>query len=278
MIIHNACTGVSYMERNNLIIIAVAGILLVLLAVYLVSSPSGEVDEKTVITVSAASSLTESFTQIEQEFEAENPDIDVSLNLASSGSLRMQIQGGAPIDVFASASQNHMDILESENMIDTDTRHDFAENSLVMIVPADSGSTISSLEDLTSDEVGKVAIGDPETAPVGKYAKEAMETASLWDDLSGKLVYGENVKQVLVYVENGEVDAGFVYMTDTVAVDEGQIEIVADIPVTTPISYPIAVVSSSEEKDAGGKFVDFVLSDEGGAILEEYGFTVPDGN
>jgi molybdate transport system substrate-binding protein len=266
------------MERNNLIIIAVAGILLVLLAVYLVSSPSGEVDEKTVITVSAASSLTESFTQIEQEFEAENPDIDVSLNLASSGSLRMQIQGGAPIDVFASASQNHMDILESENMIDTDTRHDFAENSLVMIVPADSGSTISSLEDLTSDEVGKVAIGDPETAPVGKYAKEAMETASLWDDLSGKLVYGENVKQVLVYVENGEVDAGFVYMTDTVAVDEGQIEIVADIPVTTPISYPIAVVSSSEEKDAGGKFVDFVLSDEGGAILEEYGFTVPDGN
>jgi len=264
-------------NRNSLLIIAVAAILLVSMVFFLNYSPSRE-EPKTEITVSAAASLTESFTQMEQEFEEENPDIDVNLNLASSGSLRMQIEGCAPIDVFASASQKHMDLLESGGLIDTDTRHDFAENSLVMIVPRESGSNITSLEDLEEETVSKVAIGDPETVPVGKYAKEAMEEASLWDDISRKMIYAETVKQVLVYVENGEVDAGFVYMTDTVSADMDRIEVVAEIPVSIPINYPIAVVSSSDEKEASGKFVDFVLSEEGKDILKEYGFAVTAGN
>lgn len=267
------------MEKNHLVIVIAA--VVVVGAAALVLMPSSQADESTEITVSAAASLTESFTEIEQEFEAQNPDVDVNINFAGSGSLRMQIEAGAPIGVFASASQKHMNLLEEEQLIDTDTRQDFAENSLVMIVPAsvkDDETSITTLDDLTGESVTKIAIGDPEVAPVGKYAKGSFEEAGLWDDVSGKLIYAETVKQVLVYVENGEVDAGFVYMTDAMTSDMDEIEIVAEIPTTTSISYPIAVVSSSTEKEASREFVDFVVSDEGKAIFEKYGFTVTDTN
>ncbi|KGK99604.1 molybdate ABC transporter substrate-binding protein [Methanococcoides methylutens] len=267
------------MEKNHLIIV-IAAVILVAAAAMLVM-PSSQAEENTEITVSAAASLTESFTEIEQEFEAQNPDVNVNMNFAGSGSLRMQIEAGAPIDVFASASQKHMNILEEGDLIDTDTRHDFAENSLVMIVPAsdeDEENRIMSLENLTDSSVKKIAIGDPEVAPVGRYAKGSIEEASLWDDVSEKLIYAETVKQVLVYVENGEVDAGFVYMTDAMTSDMDEIKIVAEIPVTTSISYPIATISSSTEKEASREFIDFVVSDEGKAIFEKYGFTVTDAN
>ncbi|WP_440952184.1 molybdate ABC transporter substrate-binding protein [Methanococcoides sp. FTZ1] len=265
------------MEKNHLIIVIAAVVLVGTAAMVLMTS--SQADERTEITVSAAASLTESFTEIEQEFEALHPDVDVNMNFAGSGSLRMQIEAGAPIDVFASASRKHMDLLEGGQMIDTETRQDFAENSLVLIVPAsseDNESNIVTLEDLSDGSVTKIAIGDPDVAPVGKYAKGAIEEAGLWDDVSDKVIYTENVKQVLVYVENGEVDAGFVYMTDAMASGTDDIDIVAEIPVNTSISYPIAVVSSSAEKEVSQEFIDFVVSDEGKAIFEKYGFTVTD--
>lgn len=255
----------------------IAVIFLLIVVIFAVNLPQ-ENDSKTEITVSAAASLTECFTEMKQGFEEAHPDIDVNLNLASSGSLRMQIEGGAPIDVFASASQKHMNLLEPEGLIYNDSRSDFAENSLVLIVPTGSENNITSPEDLTDEAIEKVAIGDPETAPVGRYAKEALEEANLWDNTSDKIVYAETVKQVLVYVENDEVDAGFVYMTDAMSADMDRIEVAAEIPVNTPISYPIAVVSSSTEKDAAEEFVDFVLSDEGKTILKKHGFTVTDEN
>ncbi|WP_445475830.1 molybdate ABC transporter substrate-binding protein [Methanococcoides methylutens] len=268
------------MEKSHMIMI-IAAVILVGAAAMLVM-PSSQADENTEITVSAAASLTESFTEIEQEFETRNPNIDVNFNFAGSGSLRMQIEAGAPIDVFASASQKHMDLLGSEELIDTDTRYDFAENSLVLVVPVsgedDGEENIMTLEDLADGSVTKIAIGDPEVAPVGRYAKESLEEASLWANISEKLIYAETVKQVLVYVENGEVDAGFVYMTDATTSDMDKIEIVAEIPVTTSISYPIAIVSSSTEKEASQEFIDFVVSEEGKAIFEKYGFTVTDDN
>ncbi|MBP2030658.1 molybdate transport system substrate-binding protein [Methanohalophilus levihalophilus] len=250
--------------------------LLLAVVMYTVYDPQEE-DSKTKLTVSAAASLTESFLQIEEEFEEAHPDIDVVLNLAGSGTLRMQIEGGAPIDVFASASQKHMDLLAESGLILNSTRSNFAGNSLVMIVPSGSGTNGVSMADLTSEEVGKVAMGDPDTAPVGKYTKEALEDAFLWDEISGKIVYAENVKQVIVYVEKAEVDAGFVYSSDYMAADKNRIEMAAEVPVNSSISYPIAVVSSSPEKEAAGKFIDFVLSQEGQTILEEHGFIV-DGN
>jgi len=229
--------------------------------------------ESETILVSAAASLTEVFTDMESRFEAENPGVDVDFNFAGSGSLRTQIEGGAPVDVFASASQSHMDILAGEGLIENSSREDFAQNSLVLIVPSGSTLNISGIEDLTVPEVERIAIGNPETAPVGKYTTQSLTEAGIWDQLEGKTVLAEDVKQVLVYVERGEVDAGFVYMTDAKTAEPGTIEVVTTVPVTTPVSYPIAVVSASENKEVAQEFIDFVTGPEGQEILEEYGFT-----
>jgi molybdate transport system substrate-binding protein len=237
-----------------------------------VNTDSGS-DGVTTITVSAAASLTEAFTELETVFEEENPDINVNYNFAGSGTLRMQIEGGAPIDVFASASQSHMNILSNESLIVEESRKDFASNTVVLITPVDSTLNITGPEDLLSNDVETISIGNPETAPVGKYTVEALEQEGLWDKLQSKTLLADDVKQVLVYVERGEVDAGFVYSTDAATADEGTIEVKATIPTVTPISYPIAVVASSEHQKEAQTFVDFVTSDEGRAILQSYGFT-----
>jgi molybdate transport system substrate-binding protein len=225
------------------------------------------------ITVSAAASLTEAFTDIEKQFEEEYRNIDVNYNFAGSGTLRMQIEGGAPIDVFASASKSHMDILSDQSLIVEDSRKDFAENTVVLITPADSELDITEPEDLSAGEVKTIAIGNPDTAPVGKYTVEALTEAGLWDNLQDKSILADDVKQVLVYVERGEVDAGFVYSTDAATSRPDSIRIAATLPTVTQISYPIAVVSTTEHKAEAQMFVDFVTSDEGRTILESYGFT-----
>lgn len=264
------------MNRNNQIILLVATIaVLTVVGAYLANSTESSAQEtdSEEITVSAATSLTESYRDIVKHFETANPDIDVNLNLASSGSMRMQIEGGAPIDVFASASQKHMDILDAKDMIDADSRRDFARNSLVMVVPAGTNQ-IENIEDLGSEEITKIALGDPETAPAGRYAKQGLEEAGLWQAIEGKSIFAENVKQVLVYVERGEVDAGFVYMTDAQTSESDNMRIVGEVPVDADISYPVAILADSEAKEASRQFIDFVTGTEGKRILEEYGFKV----
>ncbi|MFW5987314.1 MAG: molybdate ABC transporter substrate-binding protein [Methanohalophilus sp.] len=264
------------MERNNQVILLVAIIAVVaMMGAYLVNSTASSAQEsnREQITVSAAASLTESYREMVKQFEADNPDIDVNLNLASSGSLRMQIEGGAPIDVFASASREDMDILDTKDMIDADSRQDFAHNCLVMIAPAGTDQ-IENIEDLDSAEITKIVLGNPENAPAGRYAKQGLEEAGFWKAIEGKTVFAENVKQVLVYVERGEVDAGFVYMTDAQSSEGDNIRIVGEVPVDADISYPVAILADSEDKKASRKFIDFVTGPEGKSILEEYGFKV----
>ncbi len=240
--------------------------------------PAGpETGKSKTITVSAAASLTEAFTDIAEEFEASHPGTDVELNFAGSGTLRMQIEGGAPIDVFASASQSHMNILSEAGLIEENSRKDFTSNTLVMIVPkssVESGTYPTSLEALTAKSVEKISIGNPETAPVGRYAKQALEEAGIWREIEGKLIYAENVKQVLTYVETGEVETGFVYRTDAESGQKDLYEITYTVPINTSISYPIAVLSGSENKDTAQEFVDFVTGQKGQGILEGYGFGI----
>jgi len=261
------------MEKNKKLIYAAAVLVILLLAFAAVRMFPASEQEPDVITVSAAASLTEAFTDIASQFEEENPGTDVSLNFAGSGNLRMQIEGGAPIDVFASADENQMNILSSETLIDNSSREDFVQNSLVLIVPEKNTLNITGLQDLAKPQVEKICIGNPDTAPVGKYTRLALTEAGLWSQLENKTVLAEDVKQVLVYVEREEVDAGFVYMTDAKTAQPGTVKIVSNVPVSTPVSYPIAVVSSSEHKEEAQEFVDFVTGEEGQEILEEYGFT-----
>ncbi len=224
------------------------------------------------ITVSGAASLTEAFTNIASKFKKENPGTNINLNFGSSGNLRMQVEGGAPVDVFASADENQMNILSNKSLIVNSSRKDFAHNSLVLIVPKSSTLNITNIKDLANPNVQKISIGNPGTVPVGEYSLLALTDAGLWSQLKNKAVLAEDVKQVFVYVERGDVDAGFVYITDAKTAQPGTIKIVTSVPVSTPINYPIAVVSSSTHKEKAQKFIDFVIGKDGQDILSTYGF------
>jgi molybdate transport system substrate-binding protein len=226
------------------------------------------------LTVSAAASLQNAFTEIGKVFEKANPGNKVLFNFGSSGSLLQQISRGAPVDVFATADLDTMNRAQDQNLIVRDTRTNFVANKLVLVAPADSAAGIQNIADLTKPDVKRIGIGTPESVPAGRYAKEALELAGLWDTVQPRLIFGQNVRQVLDYVARGEVDAGFVYATDAAAVKD-RVRVVADAPVKGPILYPISVVKGGGNEKLARAFVAYVNSDAGRRVLEKYGFLRP---
>ena len=223
------------------------------------------------LVVSAAASLTNAFRDIGKAFEAAHPGASVAFNFAASDVLATQIAKGAPADVFASADEEAMDRGFTANAIVASTRKDFAVNALVLVVAAKTSSP-KSLADLRS--VQRIAVGSPQTVPAGRYAKEALERANLWAALEPKLVYAQNVRQVLDYVARDEVEAGFAYATDA-AIMADKVKVAFDVATTTPVRYPIAVVKDSKQAPLANAFVAYVLSDAGQRVLRQYGFRAP---
>lgn len=226
------------------------------------------------LVVSAASSLTDAFKAVGKAYEARHPGTHVVLNFAASDILLRQIESGAPADVFASADQAAMDKAVAAKAIDPSTRHDFATNRLVLIVPKNATAKVTSAADLKGPGVKRVAYGDPASVPVGRYAKAALEQQGLWDAVSAKGVLAQNVRQGLDYVARGEVDAGFVFATDA-AIAKDRVTVVATVATPKPISYPIAVVTDSKEAKEAASFEAFVQSNEGQDILAGFGFQAP---
>jgi molybdate transport system substrate-binding protein len=237
------------------------------------ASASGRQKQNNVeILISAAASLKDVVGAIAPAFEKTNPGIKLAFNYGASGQLRIQIENGAPVDVFISAAAADMDALENKGLIDKASRHDIAKNSLVLIHNRTAGPHFQKVEDLLNKAVVRVAIGNPVTVPAGRYAKEALESGSLYDRIKDKLVLGENVRQVLDYVARGEADAGFVYKTD--AMTEPKVEIVETIPASRhkPILYPAAVLRTGSNAAAARKFVEYLRSEQARTIFRGYGF------
>ncbi|HEY2848075.1 MAG TPA: molybdate ABC transporter substrate-binding protein, partial [Pyrinomonadaceae bacterium] len=163
--------------------------------------------------VSAAASLKDAFGEVAAIYKQRTGQ-EVTFNFGASGTLEKQIETGADVDVFASAGKEQMDQLASKGLIDDTTRHDFAKNELVLIVPQDSKLRIATLDDLRGADVKRIAVGNPKTVPAGQYAKEVFGSMKVDDAFRQKLVLAEDVRQVLDYVIRGEVDAGLVYRTD----------------------------------------------------------------
>ena len=224
------------------------------------------------ILVSAAISLKNAFEEIGSLYEKQT-GARVRFNLGASGLLQKQIETGAPVDVFASAGEKQMDELQTEGLIIPATRHNFAGNTLVLIVPARSGVPVRSFSDLARPEVGRVSIGSPKTVPAGQYAEETLRNLRLWDALQPRIVFAENVRQVLDYVMRGEVDAGIVYSSDMAGV-QGKAKVAAQAPKGshTPIQYPIAVVRQAGDENGARRFIELVLSRTGQTILGKHGF------
>jgi molybdate transport system substrate-binding protein len=225
------------------------------------------------LTVSAASSLTEAFGTIGNAFEAANPGTTVTFNFGPSDGLAGQINEGAPVDVFASASPTWMDSVQDDGPGVTD-RADFAQNRLAIIVPADNPAGIENLDDLTEDGVQLVIAA--EGVPAGDYAREIFQNAGTSKAALANVVSNEeDVKAVITKVMSGEADAGIGYVTDVTPNVSDEVTLIP-IPdeVNVIATYPIAVVNGSQEADLAQGFVEYVLGD-GQQTLAEYGFLPP---
>jgi molybdate transport system substrate-binding protein len=226
------------------------------------------------LTISAAASLTNAFPEMGKLFEKQHPGIKIVYNFAASGPLLQQIAQGAPVDVFASADQKTMNQAQEKKLTVPASRKNFVSNRLVLIVPADSKLTVSGLKDLTGPQVKRVALGNPATVPAGRYTKESLEKAGLWDKLSPKFILAESVRQVLDYVSRGEVDTGFVYSTDA-AIAKGKVKVIQTVTEHAPILYPIAVTESTSKQALAESFIDFVMSPPAQEIFSKLGFGKP---
>lgn len=231
-----------------------------------VTTPSSTVT----LTVSAAASLKDVMQDIQSTYSQEQPQTNISYNFASSGSLQQQIEQGAPVDVFVSAARKQMNALEQKNLLLAGTRKDLLGNEVVLITSGNA--KILGFADLKRDQVKQVAIAEPKSVPAGQYGQEVLTTLNLFDTLRPKLVFAKDVRQVLSYVETGNVDAGIVYATD--AKTSQKVKIVATAPKNShsPIAYPVAILQDSKQPDAAKKFVDFLSSDQAQATFKQAGF------
>jgi molybdate transport system substrate-binding protein len=226
------------------------------------------------LTVSAASSLTESFREIAVAYEKAHPGTRVDLNFAASGVLLQQIARGAPVDVFASADQATMDQAATQGLLEPGTRQVFAHNSLWVVVPPQARQRPANLAALAGAGFERIAIGNPDSVPVGRYARGALQQAGLWSVLQAKVITTQNVRQSLDYVARGEVDAGFVYATDAQAMPD-RVQRAFQVPVDGDISYPLAQVKGSSKAAQAQRFIAYVRSAAGQAILQRHGFGSP---
>lgn len=217
--------------------------------------------------VSAASSLTDVFADIEQAFEAANPGVDILLNLAGSSLLREQILGGAPVDVFASANPTVMQTVIDAGLADGSAT--FAGNRLQIGVPGGNPANVTGIEDFADETllIGLCA----EVVPCGALARDILLDAGIEPAIDTS---EPDVRSLLTKLEAGELDAGIVYVTDVIASEE---VIGIEIPdALDPVTeYLIAVVSGAPNPTGAEDFVAFVLSPEGRQILTAHGFTAP---
>ena len=170
---------------------------------------------------------------------------------------------GAPSDVFLSASESDMDKLQVKTMILKETRVNFAENELVLIANKSQPVNVSSFDEISSATIDHLAIGEPESVPVGRYTKQVLERLNLWDSLQGSLVLSSDVRQVLTHVELGNADAGIVYASDALRSEKVTIVATADSDWHEPIMYPGAVVSDTSHPEEAKAFLVFLTSEKG---------------
>jgi len=228
------------------------------------------------VILSVAISLKEATEDIGRSFMASHPGVTLRYNFGASGDLQKQIEAGAPVDVFLSAAQRQMDDLEKQNLIVAATRRAFARNVLVVVKPADSKLDLSKPADLLDARVTRIAIGQPKTVPVGQYSEESLRALGLWDRLQPKLVFAENVRQVLEYVARGEVEAGFVYTTDAATRAQGVKEAFRPPEDSyRPVIYPGAVIAASKQATLARAFLDLLSGPQGQTVLGRFGFRPP---
>jgi len=219
--------------------------------------------------VSAASSLTNVMNEAAAQFEKSHPEARVILNFASSGTLLRQIERGAPVDVFVSADSETMDVAVRKDLIVESAVRIFSKNKLVMLVR--SGLDIGDIRSLDNVPVKRIAIGHPRSVPAGRYTQKILEKAGMWEKISNKFIYAQNVRQCLDYATRGEVDVAFVYVTDSRLV-QNKLRVVSIEDASLDIQYPMAIVKTSSNTALAEEFVSFLISEKMSELLKRNGF------
>jgi molybdate transport system substrate-binding protein len=225
-----------------------------------------------VLVVSAAADLTPAFQELGREFERQD-GTSVIFNFGSTGQLAQQIEQGAPVDLFAAANVSFIEELEQKSLIIHDTKALYAQGRITLWTRADSPFKLERVEDLARPEFKKVAIANPEHAPYGMAAREALQTAGVWETVSPKLVYGENISQTLQYAESGNVDAAVVALSLSTQSKGRWVLIPAEMH--KPLNQALGVVKGSKHEQEARRFAAFVNSTQGRAVMRKYGFILP---
>jgi molybdate transport system substrate-binding protein len=226
--------------------------------------------------VFAASSLTDALNEIGPAYERDQGQ-SVKLSYAASSALARQIESGAHADVFFSADTDWMDYLQKAKLIDTSTRRNIVGNTLVLIAPADSATRLKITPGFALAAAlgpdGHLSTGDPDSVPVGRYAKAALTSLGVWDSVSARIVRADNVRTALQFVARGEAPLGIVYETD--ARVEKKVRVVDVFPATShpPIIYPAA--ATAQGTTDGARFVHYLEGAAAQAIFHKYGFAAP---
>jgi molybdate transport system substrate-binding protein len=240
----------------------------------LLSLPSFAADsDKPPITVFAAASLTNVLQELGDGFTKETA-IPVRFSFAASSALARQIENGSPADIFFSADLEWMDYLQTRNLIQRDTRRDLLGNRLVLIAPADSKIKLTIEPHFPLAAAlgkGRLASGDPDSVPVGRYAREALTTLGVWNDVADRMVRADSVRSALAFVDRGEAPLGIVYETD--ALIDKNVRVVDVFPANShlPIVYPIALTSTA--KPDAARFAAYIRGPAGNVAFKAYGFT-----
>lgn len=224
--------------------------------------------------VSAAASLTDVLAEIAESYKAVAPNVTLTFTFDSSGTLQTQIEEGAPADVFVSAAKKQMNALNEKGLVVSDSIKDLLVNKVVLIVPAASTLDITSFEDVATDKVSLVAIGES-SVPVGQYTEEIYTNLGTWDAVKAKANFGTNVRAVLGWVESGDVDCGIVYATDAAASGD-KVRVICSAPEGShkPVIYPAAVLANTAHPAEAQAFVDYLSSADAVAAFEAAGFAM----
>jgi len=224
------------------------------------------------LTVAAASDLTAAFEEIGREFEA-NQKIKVVFVFGSTGMLTRQIENGAPMDLFAAANVAFIDQLAQQGLIIPDTKAIYARGRITMWTTADSPLEIEKISDLIRPEVKRIAIANPDHAPYGLAAQQALQSAGVWEAVKPKLVYGDNIRQTLQYAATGNVDVAIVALSLSQQ-SSGRWTLIPE-ELHQPLDQGLAVIKSTKNESAARAFANFVTGPRGKEILGKYGFAFP---
>ncbi len=230
-------------------------------------------DPITEITVAAAADLQFAFNEIAALFEEET-GVRVNLVFGSTGLLTQQIENGAPYDLIAAANIAYIEQLTAQSLVLPDSIQLYAQGRIVLAVNRSTGIHAASLTDLLKPEIRHVAIANPEHAPYGMAAMQALQAVGVWEQLQPKLVYGENVRQALQYVQAGDAEAGVIALS---VANVPEIEwTLIDGSLHAPLNQALAVVASSDQLELAARFAAYINGEKGRPIMQRYGFILPD--